>query len=129
LRAYRNTREVCLKLVDGTDAATEFDTLFPLIEPIPMPHSMGRGDTIQMRAQGDQARLLLAQLAGWLGSWLSAEALLDELVRALEAAEVETDEPAARARLAGIREGLVGAGRQIAINVVSEYLKRVNVHV
>src|SRR5437763_13381851 len=103
VEAYRSTREVCLHLVADTDVAAEFQALFPLIEPEPPPDR--RRDPIATAAAGERARLLLAQLSGWLGSWPSAEALLDELVTALESAEAQTDEPKEKARLAGIREG------------------------
>ena len=125
VETYRSTRNVCLKLVAGTEVEDEFEALFPLIAPLGNIHALR--DQIEIAAASDRARILLAQLAGWLGSWPSAEQLLDELVTALEAAEVQADGPAEKARLASIREGLLGAGRQIAINVVSEYLKHVHV--
>ena len=63
---------------------------------------------------------------GWLGSWPSAEQLLSELVTALEQAEAEATEPIEKARLASLLEGLKGAGREIAVGVVTAYLTRVN---
>ena len=76
---------------------------------------------------GDVARSTLAQLSGWLGSWPSAEQLLDELIVALETAEAETDDPAEKTRLRGALDTLRGAGREIAIGVVTSYLERVHV--
>jgi hypothetical protein len=122
--AYRNTRTVCLDLVTGTDVEQEFNALFPFIGPVAAPSTMGI-DPIELAAKGDQARLLLAQLAGWLGSWPSADALLAELTTALEAAEAQTDEPDEKARLRNTLDGLRGAGRQIAIEVIAAYLARV----
>jgi hypothetical protein len=51
---------------------------------------------------------------------------LTELITALEAAEAEATEPVEKARLASVLEGLKGAGREVAIGVVTAYLTRVH---
>lgn len=124
VEAYRNTRSVCLALVAGTEVEQEFNALFPLVAPVAVPTAMSV-DPIKLGAEGDQARLLLVQLAGWLGSWPSAEQLLAELTTALEAAEAEATEPEEKARFRDMLDGLKGAGRQVAIEVIAAYLARV----
>jgi hypothetical protein len=122
--AYLNARAVCRGFVAGTDVEHEFDRLFPEFSPL-HEHELG-SNPLTVSARGDRARLLLTGLAGWLAAWPSAEVLLAELITALETAEAQTDEPEQKARLAGLLEGLRGAGRQIAVNVVSHYLERVH---
>ena len=123
VEAYNRIRLVCLDLVLGTEAEAEFDGLYPELPPFPdgMVAAVGAA-----AAAGDRARLLLGGLAGWLASWPSAEQLLAELVAALEKAEVDATEPE-KERLAGLLQGLKGAGREIAVGVVTAYLTRVPV--
>jgi hypothetical protein len=129
--AYGRIRAVCVDLVAGTEAETEFDRLYPIIEPLneaTVDRAYSRTLAgARVAAAGGRARVLLAQLAGWLGSWPNAEQLLDELIAALEQAEAEATEPAEKERLASLLEGLKGAGRQIAVGVVTAYLTRVHV--
>ena len=124
IQTYLRVRSLCAEMVTGTDAAAEFDRLFPVIEAA-NDTSVNTIETLTFSARGDSARSLLAQLGGWLGSWPSADQLLEELIHALEAAEARA-EGAEKARLAGLLEGLRGAGREIAIGVVTAYLERVH---
>jgi hypothetical protein len=125
VEAYRSTRGICADLVTGTEAAAEFQRLFPDVPPVPIEemHSIAGIDPISAKAQGDRAKLLLAGLSGWLGSWPSADELLRELITALETAEASA-EGAERERLRGVLDGLRGAGRDIAVAVISAYLNR-----
>lgn len=120
--AYLTMRRRCSELVAGSEVETEFHDLFPEVAPLQVVH--GFSDTYQVGLAVDRARLLLGQLSGWLGSFPSAEALLADLIAALEQAEALSDEPAERERLAGVLSGLRGAGRQIAIDVIAAYLSR-----
>jgi DNA-binding MarR family transcriptional regulator len=59
-----------------------------------------------------------------LGSWPSPESLLDQLVQAFnEAAEQET-EPERKSRLRGVAEGLGGAGRTVALDLLSALIRQ-----
>ncbi len=122
IETYNRARTESAELVAGMEAEDEFRRLFPLLGG----HSSIVSDPINAAVEGDRARSLLAQLCGWLSSWPSAERLLAELVTALEAAEAQADEPAEKARLRGLIDGPKGAGRDIAVSVVSAYLERVH---
>jgi hypothetical protein len=121
---YNRLRLVCADLVKGTEAEPEFDGLYPQLPAVSDSTALSaRASSIA----GDRARVVLGGLAGWLAAWPSAEQLLDELVAALEEAEAGATEPEQKARLAGVLEGLRGAGREIAVGVVTAYLTRVHV--
>jgi hypothetical protein len=122
---YLAIRSRCLQAVTGTDAENEFKQLFPLVDPVQEEEARFGSDAFRLAAKAERARLLLAQLAGWLGAWPSAEALLAELITAVESAEAQAEEPAQKARLKALVEGLKGAGRDVAISVVAAYLARV----
>ena len=124
LQTYGNIRTEAAALAEGTEAEAEFLRLFPSIPQL--SGSQLRNVRVASIA-GDRARVLLAALSGWLGSWPSAERLLEELIHALEVAEATADDPDEKARLAGVLAGLRGAGREIAIGVVTAYLTRVHV--
>ena len=121
-QAYMNARKVCLGLVSDTDVQDEFEALFPEVEVL---EAAVTHNPMMLGAAGERARLLLAALGGWLASWPSAEQLLAELTTALETAEARTDEPEQKARFRNTLEGLEGAGRQVAIDVIAAYLARV----
>lgn len=60
-----------------------------------------------------------------VGQWPSPEALVDKIAAGIaEAADQEPDE-ARKGGLRAVRRGLAGAGRDIAINVVSAYLGQI----
>lgn len=120
---YLTLRQRCAELVSGTEVETEFRNLFPEIESAPHVSSY-TGDRPYLDALARRARGLLGGLAGWLDSFPSAEALLDELIAALDRAEAEAEEPEEKERLAGLLTGLRGAGRQVAIEVIAAYLSR-----
>jgi hypothetical protein len=61
-----------LPLIEEPVARSEFEALFPEIST-------------------DRTRTLVAQIPGWLGSWVSADDLLRELTEALEEAEARAD--------------------------------------
>ncbi len=122
VETYVSARQRCLELVTGSDIEVEFRELFPEIENVDRVNSMS--DPVLLATTGDRARLLLAKLGGWLGSLPSAEALLSDLITAIEHAEATTEVPEERERLASLLRGLRGAGRQIAIDVIAAYLAR-----
>lgn len=120
---YLKTRARCAKLVAGTEAEAEFAELFPEVQQASIRGLSQGFDPIRLSAQGDEAKLRLAALSGWLGSWPSADELLKELTLALEEAEA-TAEGEDQARLRGILDGLRGAGRDVAVAVITAHLER-----
>ncbi len=59
-----------------------------------------------------------------LGAWPGPEALLDQLVRVFtEAAERET-EPDRKSKLRAIADGLAGAGRTVALDLIAAYFRQ-----
>jgi hypothetical protein len=61
-----------------------------------------------------------------LGSWPSANELLDQLVGALSAAADAESEPERKSRLRGAADALAGMARDIAVNVISARLGRID---
>jgi len=59
-----------------------------------------------------------------LGSWPSAESLVDQLAQALRVAAEQEEEPQRRSRLSAAAETLGSVAREVAIKVLSEYLIR-----
>src|SRR5690242_17241168 len=59
-----------------------------------------------------------------LGSWPSPESLVDQLARAFtEAAEHEV-EPEQKTKLRAVADGLTGAGRTVAVELFTAWLRR-----
>ncbi len=119
METYNRILGACTSLVAGTPVEAEFARLFQ-----PLGYLSPVSSQFAVQIAGGRARSLLAQLSGWLWSWPSAEVLLDQLVTALETAEAVAEEPAEKARLRGLIDGLKGAGREIAVQIVSAYLVR-----
>ena len=122
VETYNRTRGIVRSMVVGFEAELEFELLFAPVQP--MPDGL-LNQPLVAAAETERARGLLAQLSGWLGSWPSAEVLLDELIVALEVAEAQA-EPEEKTRLRGLIDGLRGAGRDIAVDVIAAYLGRVH---
>jgi hypothetical protein len=121
VQTYKRAHALCVDLVEDTDVEIEFLDIFPTdaIEQV-----VG-SENVESELAGDVVRLLLAQLSGWLGSWPSAEQLLNELITALEQAEATSTDPDEKSRLRAALDTLTGAGRDIAVGVVTGYLQRV----
>jgi hypothetical protein len=58
-----------------------------------------------------------------VGGWPSAESLADQLARAFEEAADREADPERKSALRAIAEGLLGAGRTVAVDLLSAYAK------
>ena len=55
-----------------------------------------------------------------LGTWPSAESIVDRLAAALAAAADAEDEPKRKGKLRAAAEGLIGFGRDVAVEVLAK---------
>jgi hypothetical protein len=59
-----------------------------------------------------------------VGMWPTPETALDRMLAALEQIEATSDDPDERSRAARFRDGLLGAGRDLAVEVIAATITR-----
>jgi hypothetical protein len=59
-----------------------------------------------------------------VGMWPTPETALDRMLAALEQIEATSDDPAKRGRARQLRDGLLGAGRDLAVEVIAATITR-----